>query len=455
MTTMTTPAAPTPNRSGAAFEFASIAAQTSMLGGRYPGPGAVLRGFDFDHYTANALDTALDSALVDGDPAHPYVADSVGKETSQFVRAAASLAFALHANDPDVRPNRLRAEAVCRTAEKSNLAPVLLEPLRMEFCLDVMLFCHWFTHANYGDAPAAPFAIGEFRISPAIVRAGASHYLGSLAFAHAMQYAYPVLGAVYALPVVPTIVYVNRAMLDVDEIAALRGNWSVSAGDNAAIATAPAEALHKALAIADSVGVSKQTELLTTVNTAGGATLPMGAVLADVGGTAAMVFTSGHTLRQFTAASTIRGGAHRIVEVAETKDVAAPIVSHSIDASMIPDVFYCHAPVGGPGFFHGLLSTGQIENALVVAEARRPLPFAVVDYARRAAVAARLPWLERHLPTVAQAARCCGSLSDQRVNTAGADPMRNMLRVVRLAAEALGIDAGHRGLEASLTGVDY
>lgn len=438
----------------AALRFSVIIEQSKVLGGRFPGVVESLTGFDFNHSMSDSLSVAVDSASVDGDSSHPYVVDTAANQSAELARYAASLAFISQAGNEYVRPNRLRSESCLRGFANPNLPPVLLDPLRLEFCLDVMLYSYFFTEAMFMGVQPESSEIFGIETSPKKQIAGARHYLRGLAFAHAMRVVYPVERQV-VLPVFPVLNFFDRESIDLlaaSDIPAATP-WRVGGEKSADVALE----ITRAVEYLSSVGHPPVFESLAVTNGSDTSSSPLCAVLSVIGGADVCMLTSGHTLRQAVSSVVLRDSKPKVFS-SEGEDHSAGFSKSQIgvDPREIPDVVLCHGPVGGSHFFNACLSTGSELSLLSVGLAMRPLPYAVVDYARRAAVVARLPWLRRHLPNEAERSEslCRTSLSDQRVGSAISTPDLKILRAAVLSATALGIDAGRRGVEATVTGID-
>lgn len=445
---------PAPNQAAAALEFASIIAKAGVFAGPMPDPVQALTAFDFDHTLADACSVSVDSSAVDGDSSHPYYANSVGAESSEFPRTAAGLAFVQHVGSIHARPNRCRALNVARQAQGSNLPPVLLDPLRIEFCLDVMLYTYCFVSMLFRDNPAAAPAA---KTSPA--HAGARNYLQALAYAHALQRVCPVKH-LQVLPAGISASFIDQSARELDAVASLSGRWAFSPD---ASVTDPTPAVLEAIRAADAVGHDElKFEVLAVAaphQDMGIIPMPMGLIVADIGGSSVSLCTSGHTVRQIASAGILRGAERMVLQQDSDGKVqritpAAPPAN--IDPREIPDVFYCHAPIGGPGFFGGAVVPCSFLGSQSVAQALQPVPFAVVDHAMRVAVTARLPWLRVHLPAVAETVEAESRLSvaDSRIRDALRADDRSVLHAVLLAAQAAGVNLGTRGLEAAVLGTD-
>lgn len=443
----------TRTQADAVLEFAHIAAKTAMLGDNLPDAVESLTKFDFDHTFADSMSVAVDSNCVDGDSTHPYYKGSIGHETSEMPRAAASLAFIQHAANPVVRPNRTRAtNVVAQIVNNLTLPPVLLDPLRTEFCMDVMLYCHWFASLLFYEVPSRTESVGTLPLPSRVPVVGAQHYLRATAYAHAMRLVYPI-ESLCVFPASPTVVFLDNQTMELEEVAALAGSWTID--QNHDLSEPPA--LVAALTHADAVGFKPEQEILTAAMVAkngSAVNMPLAAVSATIGGGNVTLVPSGHSFRQVASAALLRGAGKTVVN--GKAQPANAVVRSVLDACQIPDVFYCHAPIGGRNFLCGMLSAGGLGGSLSIARALEPVPFAVIDYAMRAAVAARLPWLRLHLPTVAENIEplVAPSLSDQRIGDALRGTNRSALHAVMLSARALGIDVGSKGLEATVLATD-
>lgn len=428
-----------PNQAVAALEFASIAASSKMLGDTLPNAVESLTAFDFDHTFADSLSVSVDSAVVDGDSAHPYYTKSIGAECSELPRAAASLAFIQHIDNPHVRPNRLRARNVVAPIAHSNLPPVLLDPLRAEFCLDVMLYSFWFVSMLFyrpdrpTDAHAQALAVG------------AQHYLRGLAYAYAMQLAYPVT-SIAVLPAGVSMLFLDRETLDLETTAPHAGKWNMQPESENLV-----NQFTEMFAAAHAVGIVPKIEHIAVCRKDDvpdrTRAVPFAAIAATIGGSEIIVCPSGHSLRQAASSVVLRGATSAHVS-------ARP---KYVDPREIPDAFFCHAPIGGSHFFAGIVAPCGFDGSSAVAQAMQPVPFTVVETAMRTAAAARLPWLRQHLPTVAEAVEQSTRLSigDQRVGEALHNSNDSaMLRAVLLAARARGVSLGTRDLSAMLLAVE-
>lgn len=444
------------NEPGSNFDFAAIVAGTGLFGGKIPTAAEALAGFDLDHAVSDGLSVSVDSN-VDADPSHPYVARSNDYPTAEFARACASLAFVSASTDPAVRPNRRRAESVVRAAAASHgVPPVMLDPVRAEFCLDVMLFAYWFTSLLF-SSDEGDMNVGCVRVSRRSCAVGAQHYLRAYAYLHAMRVVYPVANALL-VPVSPMVFFVNREAAALESVAKLAGSWLFQRhGDSPAVVSA-------AYAAADAVGVRFDADILSVARLGSsgvGEPICYCSVVADVGGTGVVLLPTAHSLRQVASAVVYRNAPVIRSESpgAVARKESGLLGRAKIEPSLIPDVVYCHpgCAIGGSLFLAGMLDIGVPSVPFVVAKAHLPAAFAAVDYAVRAAVVARLPWLRLHLPaSAADAERFARtSLSDQRVGAAINSPDRYALTAARAAASSLGIDPGHRGVEATVHGIDF